>query len=151
MNGRAKRTGQSQRLVEAKLDLGLCQCPELLHVFLESAMGDGKLRGDVVEAAGSHQALQALEIALDVGGPLGMAFRIRLVPAQLKVLLRPARLQHFVGELPVEVGDGAGTTRNGPRRVGRPTADLIDRADRDKPNKADDANRQDPMGEPKMK
>src|SRR2546430_4986206 len=80
-----------------------------------------------------------------------MAFRIGLVTAQLEILLRPTRLQHVRQKLPVEIGDRSGVACNSARCIGRPTANLVDRAKGQKPDQTDRTDRHDLVGEAEMK
>ncbi len=151
VNCRAQRSRQTQCFVQAEFDLGLCQCPELSQVILETVMRDTDFFRDVVDATGSHKGPELLKIAVDRSRQLSMAFRIRLVPPQLKIFFRPTRLQHFHRELLVEIGDRAGIARNGARCILRPTADLVDRAERKKPDQTDNPDGHDLVGQAQMK
>ncbi|MCP1739091.1 NADH:ubiquinone oxidoreductase subunit H [Bradyrhizobium japonicum] len=74
---------------------------------------------------------------------LGVAF----VAALLKILLVAARLQHLDRELLVEVSDRAGAVGNGAGGVLREAADLVDRAEDDETDKAEESDRHDLVGE----
>ena len=68
VNRAAQRSGQTQRLVQAKFDLGLRQGAEISQVAVESALCNIKFFRKAVDAAGSRKGLQLCEVPVDLGG-----------------------------------------------------------------------------------